>query len=224
MDFRNRGAGAPSTSSTSSAPGSFSSSSSTNGGNGGGMFKNVGNSKWLPLLSVVLLISVAVMLVLLSLYTYVGGPSQSNAIKKDKYQAVFLNNGQVYFGHIKELNRSYVNLGNIYYLQTNNSSSTDQSASSTPTNVTLVKLGCELHGPYDQMIINDSQVLFWENLQDSSQVVSKIKEAQKSNPNNTCTAASQSSTQQAPSNSAATQPTTSTGTGSTGTSTTTKKP
>ena len=64
-------------------------------------------------------------------------------VDSSKLQAVFLNTGQVYFGSIKSLNNNYLVLANIYYLQTASSGGTT-SAQSTNSNVTLVKLGCEL--------------------------------------------------------------------------------
>lgn len=50
-------------------------------------------------------------------------------------------------------------------------------------NVTLVKLGCELHEPFDKMVINRDQVTFWENLQDSGQVAEAVKTFKQQNPN-----------------------------------------
>lgn len=127
---------------------------------------------------------------------------QASSIQKAKFQAVFLNNGQVYFGNIKSINRSSFDLRNIYYLQTSTNGSTDQTqTSASASNVSLVKLGCELHAPYDQMVINSDQVLFWENIQDSSQVAKAIANYKKTNTNGQCSQASQSSTQQAPSTS-----------------------
>ena len=115
--------------------------------------------------------------------------ASSNNIKgEDKYvdsnklQAVFLNTGQVYFGNIKTLNSQYLVLNNIYYLQTSGSSSTTPSTAAN-SNVTLVKLGCELHAPYDQMVINRSQVTFWENLQSTGKVAQAVAAFQKQNPN-----------------------------------------
>lgn len=114
--------------------------------------------------------------------------SNGNADNEGKYvdtgklQAVFLNTGQVYFGNVKQLNDKYVVLTNIYYLQTSNGSSSTSSSSSN-TNVSLVKLGCELHEPYDQMVINRTQVTFWENLQDGGQVAKAVKTFQQQNPN-----------------------------------------
>jgi hypothetical protein len=105
---------------------------------------------------------------------------ESKYIYTNKLQAVFLNTGQVYFGNIKVLNNEFLTLQNIFYLQ-----STTSSASSTATsgsNVTLVKLGCELHRPYDQMVINRAQVTFWENLQSSGQVAQAVAKYDANNP------------------------------------------
>lgn len=113
--------------------------------------------------------------------------TEASYIKTTKLQAVFLNTGQVYFGNISVLNSQYMVLTNIYYLQTSsNGSSSSSSTSSNNNNVTLVKLGCELHRPYDQMVINRSQVTFWENLQSDGQVATAVAKYQQENPNHTC--------------------------------------
>jgi FlaG/FlaF family flagellin (archaellin) len=106
--------------------------------------------------------------------------AESNYVDSTKLQAVFLNTGQVYFGQIKSLNNDYLVLSDIYYLQTSNSGASGSNANS---NVTLVKLGCELHEPYDQMVINSDQITFWENLQDNGQVAKAVSTFQKQNPN-----------------------------------------
>src|SRR6185312_12815956 len=94
--------------------------------------------------------------------------SQSKYVDGSKLQAVFLNTGQVYFGNVKSFNQDYLVLSNVYYLQ---SSSNGSSSSDTSNqNVSLVKLGCELHKPYDQMMVNTKEVTFWENLQADGQV------------------------------------------------------
>lgn len=197
MDFRNRGM-----QQTPAAPGSASSSSKR--------FRGGGLSKWLERGPVILLFSVAIVIAALTAMLFLYGDATTKAIKKDKYQAVFLNNGQVYFGNIRGVSDKTLSLQNIYYLQTNNA--TGAAAAPSNTNVSLVKLGCELHGPYDQMIINNQQVLFWENLQDSSQVVKAIGQYIKDNPKGqTCSTSSQNSTQQAPTS--GTQPTTGGGAG-----------
>jgi hypothetical protein len=122
--------------------------------------------------------------------------NEADYVNNDQLQAVFLQTGQVYFGKISTINDKYIDLGGIYYLQT--SSGTAATAQSTDnTNVSLVKLGCELHAPKDQMIITRDQVTFWENLSDSGQVAKAVATFEKDNPNGqkcSDTAASSSST------------------------------
>lgn len=123
----------------------------------------------------------ALLLAAVALYLgFSGGVgNESKKINGKEYQAVFLNNGQVYFGKIKSLNGKYIDLKNVFYIE--NSSQTATQTQSQ--NYTLRKLGTtELHSPEDEMIINREQVTFWENLKDTSQVVTKIKEYYQ-NPN-----------------------------------------
>ena len=94
-----------------------------------------------------------------------------------KYQAVFLSNGQVYFGKVADANQQTLVLEDIYYLRSakNLQLSEDQAAASTEAdNFSLVKLGGEIHGPEDRMSINLSQVLFVEDLKPDSKVVEAI--------------------------------------------------
>lgn len=101
-----------------------------------------------------------------------------DGIKKNQYQAIFLTNGQVYFGKLGAVNDKYVDLTDIYYLQVQQAvQPADKNASADPQ-VSLAKLGSELHGPEDQMHISRDQVLFWENLKDDGKVVDAIKKNQ----------------------------------------------
>lgn len=133
--------------------------------------------------SIVLLVSSALLLGLLALF--LGTASSSNESKyvdESKFQAVFLNGGQVYFGKIRSLNSKYTTLDNIYYLRVNQQVQPNQDENSAQTDVSLAKLGCELHGPTDSMVINRDQIIFWENLKDDGQVVKAIAEFVKANP------------------------------------------
>lgn len=105
------------------------------------------------------------------------GKDEGN-INKNEFQAVFLTNGQVYFGKLKNVDNNYLTLTDIYYLQVQQQV---QPASSTSSNsqVSLAKLGNELHGPEDFMYVARDQVLFWENLKDSGKVVQAIDAYQK---------------------------------------------
>lgn len=185
MDFRSRGG------QTSVPPTSTTSSNSVS--------SKLLSGKWLERGSFVLLVAVAVIILALAGLAFFSGNNEAKAVNKDRYQAVFLNNGQVYFGNVRGLNSRFIDLRNIYYLQTNEQNATAQQNAGS-NNVSLVKLGCELHAPFDQMVINRDQVIFWENLKDDSQVVKAIGQYKKDNPNGqTCNTSSQNSTQQAPS-------------------------
>lgn len=105
--------------------------------------------------------------------------SKSNpmaSVKSNQYQAVFLNNNQVYFGKIKSINDKSIVLEDIYYLQVQQDvQPEDKTQDKENQQLSLAKLGGELHGPEDNMYINTEQVLFWENLKDDGKVVQAIK-------------------------------------------------
>lgn len=95
------------------------------------------------------------------------------------YQAVFLTNGQVYFGKVKSGKADPVVLRDIFYFQVTQQLQPAPNPSESPKSVpqiSLVKLGNELHGPTDEMRVTRSQVLFIENLKEDSSVVKAIKE------------------------------------------------
>jgi len=105
--------------------------------------------------------------------------STSSLVKDDRFQAVFLDNGQVYFGHLSNVNRDYVRLTDIYYLQVDQQIQPDQqqageTSQDQQTRISLAKLGNELHGPEDEMFILKSKVVFWENLKTDGQVTQAI--------------------------------------------------
>jgi hypothetical protein len=141
------------------------------------------NSKW-GRLGVVAAVAAVVILLLALVATVATSDSnkskEAGYVDSSKLQAVFLNTGQVYFGNIEDMNNKFFELTNIYYLQT---ASNGSAAANSNTSVSLVKLGCELHEPFDKMIINRDQVTFWENLQDGGQVAKAVTTFEKQNPN-----------------------------------------
>ena len=83
------------------------------------------------------------------------------------YQAVFLSNDQIYFGHLKNESKKsgYLILTEVYYVKVGEGSVGQ-----------LVKLGqIEPHRPTNEMIINRDHVLFWENLSPDSPVIRTIQ-------------------------------------------------
>jgi len=103
----------------------------------------------------------------------------TTAIDSGKYQAIFFTNGQVYFGKLKPVNNEYMQLTDIYYLQAPTAEEDDsknpQKTSTAQNDVQLIKLGDEIHGPEDKMMISKGQVLFYENLKPDSKVAESIE-------------------------------------------------
>ena len=134
--------------------------------------------------SVALLVSTAILILGIIGFVAMRNPATSDQyVDKTRMQAVFLNGGQVYFGKITGLDDKSIRVSDIYYLRVNQQVQPDGSASTSNQAVSLVKLGCELHGPQDSMVINQSQVIFWENLKDDGQVAKAVAEYKKANPN-----------------------------------------
>jgi hypothetical protein len=160
------------------------------GGGNEKMKKMMANEpRWLKVVFMVLLFSVTILAVALTILFYFGGKREAEFVNEDRTQAVFLTNGQVYFGKVKDVTSQYVDLQDIYYLNsqqqpsTSNNSTNNSQNNQQSTTFSLVKLGCELHGPIDQMIINREQVSFWENLQEKGKVADAIKKWKAQNPN-----------------------------------------
>lgn len=90
-------------------------------------------------------------------------------IDQNTYQAIFLTNNQIYFGHLKNVNDDYLILSDVYYVKVGEEENKS----------ILVKLGTiEPHGPKGSMTVNKDQVLFWENLRPDSQVIKTIESTQ----------------------------------------------
>lgn len=102
-------------------------------------------------------------------------------IDSNKHQAVFFTNGQVYFGKLHKLSGGYFKMTDVFYLQTKaedkeESANPQETSAQDASDVQLIKLGGEIHGPEDEMIMSKDQILFFENLKESSTVSKTIDE------------------------------------------------
>ncbi|MDR3367815.1 MAG: hypothetical protein P4L88_01485 [Rhodoferax sp.] len=88
------------------------------------------------------------------------------------YQAIALMNGQVFFGRAEGLERDYVVLHDVFYIQSRQNPDTKQ-----VSNV-LIKRGGEAHAP-DRMIVNRLQLLLIEPVAENSQIAKLIAEQNK---------------------------------------------
>lgn len=105
--------------------------------------------------------------------------SHDTGIDASKYQAVFLTNGEVYFGKLQSFTPDYMKLTDIFYLKSQASdaagSVNPQRSDSASGDVQLIKLGNEVHGPQDEMVITKSQILYFENLKTTSTVAKTMQ-------------------------------------------------
>lgn len=138
-----------------------------------------------------MIIAVALLLTAVMAFVVFGGQTdEKELIKADQYQAVFLNdqNGQVYFGKLSLVNSKFYRLTDIFYVrveQVQPDTTTDAAQ-----NISLAKLGSELHGPEDEMFISKDKVLFWENLKDDGKVVTAIADYKENGSKDTTTESS----------------------------------
>jgi len=113
---------------------------------------------------------------------FVWANSTSNTdtgIDKNKYQAVYLMNGQLYFGKLTMLDTNRFTLTNVYYLQAGTSEDATSKGSATNSSdaskFQLIKLTRAIYGPSDEMIISKDQVLYYQNLNADSKASQLIQ-------------------------------------------------
>lgn len=126
------------------------------------------------------IIIVVVVLAAYGLYRYTavgmsGLIPSSSGNAKEGYSAVFLANDQVYFGKVATRG-SVLILKDVYYIRLDQTQPQidKNSDNKAQPQLTLVKLGDQIHGPEDEMRINSDQVLFIERIKDDSTVVKGI--------------------------------------------------
>ena len=83
----------------------------------------------------------------------------ASSIDSSTYQAVFLTNGEIYFGKLSASGGDFDVLTHVYRL-------TAQAASQKgkPLQRTLVKMTSDVHQPRDGLVVNRRQILYVENL------------------------------------------------------------
>lgn len=82
-----------------------------------------------------------------------------------RYQAVFLSNGQTYFGRYVDRLGTYVKIEDAYYIQ-----QAPAGEPAKPAESRLIRRGSELHQPYPYVLIPKTAILFVEDLQPDSAV------------------------------------------------------
>lgn len=98
------------------------------------------------------------------------------AIDTTRYQAVYLDNDNVYFGKVKYMMNGDMLLTDVFRIQAGDAKSDDSTAAN---DIRLIKPGSELHAPDDTMRINRSKVVFVENLKTDGKVTQAILDYKK---------------------------------------------
>jgi len=93
------------------------------------------------------------------------------ALGRAQYQAIFMTNGQTYFGRYYDRIGAYAKIEDVYYLQ--QTQGTDPNAA---PDTKIVRRGRELHSPASRMLVPKSAVLFVEDLTDASPITQFMKQ------------------------------------------------
>ncbi len=120
-----------------------------------------------------LILAVVVALVIVLGWRSYADGSWPFAPSDDQWTGVFLTNGQAYFGHYYGGPGDYARLREVYYVLATQLQSQDPRVA-PQTQLSLQKLGGEIHGPTQEMRISKQQILFLEELRPDSPVVRSI--------------------------------------------------
>lgn len=127
---------------------------------------------WLPVVAQAIVIAIGILAIIVvapKAYSTVIQPSD-HSVDSATYQAVFLTNNQIYFGHLTRTNDQFLKLQDVFYVQL---------PERDTTRGRVVRLGdSETHRPTNEMIINSDHILFWENLQTDSPIIQTIRNLQ----------------------------------------------
>ena len=136
-------------------------------------------SSWKGVVSVAIIIILIAALFLAKNQGWLGPLAGAGTPNPKSYQAVFLTNGQVYFGKLKSVGGDDMILRDIYYLQVVQPLQQKEPAEAQQRKepaLNLVKMGSEIHGPADTMIIPKTSVIFWEDIKNDGTVAKAIAE------------------------------------------------
>jgi hypothetical protein len=103
------------------------------------------------------------------------GSGGSDLAFPTEYQAIFLDNGQVFFGKLEKSGPSYLTLRDVFYIK----AQVEQGKKEAKN--LLVKRGLEWHAP-DYMLINTRHVVLIEPVAPESQVAQLIQQYKQGPP------------------------------------------
>lgn len=138
------------------------------------------NKKQLPKWLVPLALAIVAVIAVLGVSKMLWGGS-ADGINRGGYQAVFLADdsagASVYFGKLERLPDGYYKLSNVFFLpadQTADKISQDKTAQ-------LAKMADQIHTPQDSLVLPREQILYYQNMDDSSTFAEYIKQNSQNN-------------------------------------------
>jgi hypothetical protein len=113
----------------------------------------------------------------LFVFVFIGLGCTTSLGDKNKWKAVFLTSGQVYYGKLSKAQGQFYKLEDVYYIRLN-----QNPVNKDKPDVSLIKLGTEIHGPQDAIYLNRDHILYIEDLKEDGQLVKAIADAKKGPP------------------------------------------
>lgn len=107
--------------------------------------------------------------------------TQTSSFFADKYYGVFLDTGDVYFGKLSNKEGVFVTVEDAFYLKVTQITEKDKSGKQTGAsapNMSLVKVGSEIHKPKNKIEIQRSHIIYIQELEQDSDVIRAINDYQ----------------------------------------------
>jgi hypothetical protein len=129
------------------------------------------NKAWFGLAAIA--VAAVVILGLLSMY-HLSGSATRRSVDNDRYQAVHVADGRVFFGKIEHIDSHFIRLAEAYYTPSASTVAAGDDAANQNTNLSLIKAGEEVYGPDGNVLLQIEQVVYWENLKSDSKLLQAI--------------------------------------------------
>lgn len=116
-------------------------------------------------------------LIFIAVLGYFGFRYYENNRPVTDYSAVYLDNGDVYFGKIYNSEAKFVILKDVYYFKDSGfikQNDVTDSTTGADGGLSLVKMGSEVHAPESDMTILQQHIVFIESLSKTSKVLEAI--------------------------------------------------
>lgn len=131
-----------------------------------------------------LIVGIVVVLGLAFWFFWNNTNSASKIIDPEKYQAVYLTDGNYYYGKLTDKNDEYFQLTDVYYLTQGQAGTESEGGAGESTKLELVTLSSMVHSPENQMTILKDHVVFFENIKSDGDVAKIIQDIKNTNAKN----------------------------------------